>query len=118
MGAMGRTLAGCSVEERDRVISASEWGCAGDIVATSFAAQDGLVFGCLMEHIHGGNNAAHRAGQFMQIGPIYDRACRLFGKERVVRALKLRCARLNGSDSEAVRRLIDAGSAVRVEVVG
>lgn len=109
MGAMGRFLSFVGPEERDRVIGAQQW--EAETLRDPF---------CLVQHAVGVEQ--YRAWNEWDRWPrspwkAFDRAVARFGKDRIVRACKLRAARLNGSSPEAIREMTST-PAVRVGVAG
>lgn len=122
MGAMGRRLAKASVAQLDRVIMATRWGFGQRRVQATYWANndpDGLVFGCLLEHIYGNADKAAASKDFWSVGIRgFDFAVTRFGLPRVVRAIKLRAARLNGSDASTIRDILGAESSTDAVVGG
>lgn len=108
-GHMGKHLARCSAEQLDRVITArlEEWNDGA-----TFRDDDGSC--CLVGHTCGASgpaavawyssssirNAALAAGA-------YPLAVQRFGKERVVRALQMRAAKLLGSDARTIAQITE-----------
>lgn len=102
MGAMGRYIAGLTNEQRDRLITAQRWGHCGagvtwprPLPGNSWPS-DG---DCLTGHATG--RVQYGGAQFY-----YDKACCLHGMDRVVRAIKLRAARLNGCDPATIAEIV------------
>ena len=107
---MGRYINELDTEGRDRLIGAPEFGFAG--LAWGVDGEYGRERPCLVDAATG----RYAAWQDWTNGPVswgctpsyrWDRACVRFGLPRVVRAIKLRAAKLNGCDADTIRKLLE-----------
>lgn len=138
---MGRYIRELDAEGRDRLIAAPDYsdgcwwdGSCGCLVGTAEnmgpmwdecgnirEAFQEIFNGIDRQHHSGIIGAVTRGGtEWRHSTAAYRYPCAVnrFGKARVVRAIKLRAARLNGSDARAVSELIRSTAAVREEVAG
>lgn len=131
---MGRYIAELDAEGRDRLIAAPEFNDGG----MWWNGQCGCLVGTALRGIVRGEEACRFWGAALDShprprgdGPMasvswalapasirYPQAVTRFGKDRVVRAVKIRAARLNGTDPSSIYALTSEGSRVDGAVVG
>ena len=106
MGAMGRYIASLTDEQKDRLVTATEWQ----------PVKAGYPGGprCMVAHAQGGVPMS-RIGEAMA----FDDAVARFGLPRVVRAIKLRAgAKIEDMRADRDRAVLDRGRALPRHAAG
>ena len=114
---MGRYIQELDAEGRDRLIAATDFADGGNWFANGCGCLCGTAMGVTLDNwaeysIASAAIARRLLGRFSvweNMGPAwrFPRAIRRFGKTRVVRAVKLRAARVQGCDPATIAALLD-----------
>ena len=91
---IGKWIDGLSDEQRDRIVSATEWGFSRVPMGHPDSFDSATGKWCLMAHAEGRSNGWMRDEKTGMADPAhrFDELCERFGLARIVRAIKARAA--------------------------